>query len=48
MGKFLVRVGLWMQKVWCKFQCSWNWLISKLLFNISDCPYKLCKCNEVK
>jgi len=25
MGKFLEKVGLKFQKIWCKFQCWWNW-----------------------
>ena len=35
-----------MRKLWCKFQCSWNWVFSKLMFEISQCPYKLCECNN--
>lgn len=31
--------------MWCKFQCGWNWLIAKLLFDVISCPYKLCSCN---
>ncbi len=35
--------------MWCKLQCSWNWLVAKLLFDIKNCPYRLCSCNtEVK
>ena len=34
-----------MKAMWCKFQCGWNWLLSKLLFDVSSCPYKLCSCN---
>jgi len=30
MGKLFVKIGLWMQEVWCKFQCGWNFVISKL------------------
>jgi len=26
MGRLLVKLGLWMQGIWCKFQCGWNWL----------------------
>jgi len=46
MGKLFVKIGLWMQKVWCKFQCNWNWLVSKLLFNVASCPNKLCTCKK--
>ena len=34
-----------MKSMWCKFQCGWNWLIAKLLFDVISCPYKLCSCN---
>lgn len=44
MGKFLEKLGLKIQNLWCKFQCFWNWLVSKLLFSVSDCPNKLCSC----
>lgn len=46
MGKLFVKLGLWIQGAWCKFQCWWNTIISKLLFNVESCPYKLCKCNK--
>ena len=44
MGKLLEKIGLKLQSLWCKFQCSWNWLASKLLFNVASCPNKLCSC----
>ena len=45
MGKLFVRLGLWMQSVWCKFQCEWNWIVAKAMFNVQDdCPNKLCTC----
>lgn len=46
MGKLFVKIGLWMQEVWCKFQCQWNWIISKLMFSVSACPNKLCTCKK--
>ena len=46
MGKLFVKVGLWMQSIWCKFQCKWNWLISKLMFSVDSCPNKLCTCKK--
>tara|TARA_R100001443_G_scaffold113260_2_gene127699 strand:+ start:1033 stop:1173 length:141 start_codon:yes stop_codon:yes gene_type:complete len=46
MGKLLVKIGLKLQEWWCKFQCSWNWLISKILFDVSNCPYKMCECKK--
>jgi hypothetical protein len=47
MGKALVRLGMWMQKVWCQFQCFWNLSIMKLCFtNIDECPNKLCTCKK--
>jgi len=44
MGKLFVKIGLWMQKVWCQFQCKWNWCVSKLMFDISKCKVEGCKC----
>jgi hypothetical protein len=44
MGKLFVRLGIWMQNVWCKFQCKWNWLISKLIFEVDQCPVSQCVC----
>lgn len=46
MGKALVKLGLWIQNTWIKTQCKWNWLISKLMFNVASCPNKLCKCKD--
>lgn len=46
MGKLFVKIGLWMQSVWCKFQCWWNWLVSKLMFSVDYCPNKLCTCKK--
>lgn len=46
MGKLFIKIGMWMQNVWCKFQCKWNWLVSKLLFDIASCPNKLCTCKK--
>ena len=46
MGKLLVKIGLWIQNTWCKLQCKWNWLISKLIFTIEACPNQLCKCKK--
>jgi len=44
MGKLFVKLGIWIQNVWCKFQCKWNWLISKLIFNVDNCPVSQCVC----
>ena len=46
MGKLLVKLGLWIQGLECKFQCNWNWLISKLLLKVDTCPNKLCACSK--
>jgi hypothetical protein len=46
MGKWLVKIGLWMQGVWCKFCCKWNWLISKLIVDVKDCPVAKCICKD--
>ena len=29
-----------------KFKCKWNWVVSKLMFSIKDCPNKLCTCTK--
>jgi hypothetical protein len=46
MGKLFVKIGLWIQKIWCKFQCKWNWMISKLIFNVKECPVAQCVCKK--
>lgn len=46
MGKLLVKWGLWIQEMWCKLQCSWNKLVSKLMFKTGDCPYEECTCKK--
>ena len=46
MGKLLVKIGLWIQNIWCKFQCKWNWMISKLIFNVKECPVAQCVCKK--
>ena len=46
MGKFLVKLGLKIQAWWCLFQCYWNKIVSKLMFDVEFCPHKLCKCNK--
>ena len=46
MGKLLEKLGLKLQAWWCKFQCCWNWVVSKLLFNVAACPHKPCTCKK--
>ena len=46
MGKLFVKLGLWMPSLWCKFQCGWNWMVSKLMFKVASCPNKLCTCKK--
>ncbi len=46
MGKAFVKLGLWIQSIWCKFQCTWNWFVSKLMFSVDSCPNKLCTCKK--
>ena len=47
MGKAFVKLGLWIQRVWCEFQCKWNLFILSLSYkNIDKCPNKLCACKE--
>jgi len=46
MGKAFIKLGLWIQKVWCSFQCKWNSLMLDISFkNIDKCPNKLCACS---
>jgi hypothetical protein len=46
MGKLLEKLGLKMQEGWKKFQCFWNCIVSKLMFNVESCPNKLCTCKK--
>jgi len=46
MGKLLVKLGMWIQSVWCKLLCKWNWLISKLIVDVKDCPVAQCVCKK--
>ncbi len=46
MGKLFVKIGMWMQAVWCKLLCKWNWLISKLIVDVKECPVAQCMCKK--
>ena len=46
MGKGLVWLGLKIQSIWCKLLCKWNWLISKLIVDVKDCPVAECLCKK--
>ncbi len=46
MGKLIVKLGLWIQHVWKKLMCKWNWLISKLIVDVKDCPVAQCVCKK--
>lgn len=46
MGKLLVKLGLWMQACWLKLMCKWNWLVSKLIVDVKDCPVAKCICKK--
>ncbi len=46
MGKLLVWLGEAIASLTCKFKCKWNWMMSKLIFNIASCPNKLCTCKK--
>ena len=46
MGKLLVKVGLWIQSTWIKLLCKWNWLVSKLIVNVNNCPVAECVCKK--
>jgi len=34
------------QAWWCLFECWWNSVVAKLMFNVETCPHKLCKCKK--
>lgn len=44
MGKLLVKWGLAIQASWLKFQLKWNYLVSKLMFNVCECTGENCIC----
>jgi hypothetical protein len=50
MGKLLVKIGHWIQnwiqKVWKKLLCKWNWLVSKLIIDVKECPVAQCVCKK--
>ena len=46
MGKLFVKLGLWMQRVWCRCKVVWNRLISKLMFGAISCQNKTCTCKK--
>ena len=46
MGKLLLKLGLWVQHIWKKLMCKWNWLVSKLIVDIKDCPVAQCVCKK--
>jgi len=46
MGKLLVKLGLALQLWWKKLMCKWNWLVSKLIVNVKDCPVAECVCKK--
>ena len=29
-----------------KLKCAWNWVISKVMFSVDNCPNKLCTCKK--
>lgn len=46
MGKLLVKLGLWIQVVWCKFACFYNFLVSKLIIKVDTCSNQICSCKK--
>ena len=47
MGKLLVKLGNMQCKLaGCKCCCKWNWLVSKLVINVKDCPVAECVCKK--
>ena len=48
MGKLLVKLGLWVQGVWCEFACFYNSLVVKLIIKVDSCPNQVCKCKKWK
>ena len=46
MGKALIWLGNKIVVLTRAAKCKWNWLITKLMFNVINCPYKVCKCKK--
>ena len=46
MGKGLVWLGLKIQSLWKKLLCKWNWLVSKLIIDVKECPVAECLCKK--
>ena len=46
MGKLLVKLGLWVQGVWCEFACFYNSLFGKLIIKVESFPNQVCKCKK--
>ncbi len=46
MGKWLVKIGFKIQSWWKVLCCKWNWLVSKLIINVSECPVAECVCKN--
>lgn len=36
----------YLTNVSCNIVCKWNWLISKLIIDIKDCPVAQCVCKK--
>ena len=34
------------QKAWKKLLCKWNWLVSKLIVDVQECPVAQCVCKK--
>ena len=46
MGKFFIKIGMYIQLAWCDFQCKWNCFLLKLKFKAIKCNKKLCTCEK--
>ena len=42
----ILDVALKKDKMIKALKCKWNWVISKLAFKTSQCPYKVCTCKN--
>jgi len=48
MGKLLVKLGMWISAMWCKYCCFYNSAIAKLIIKVDNCPNQICACKKWK
>lgn len=46
MGKLFIKLGKSLVKLNWKLKCKYNKVMSKLLFDLTDCPIEGCECKE--